>query len=297
MSVMFGGTVVIEPSFLFPIKILQKIEEEKVTGFPIVPTILSMLLDLETLKQHNLSSLRYISNTGAALPVDHIKNFRKIFPKVQVFSMFGLTECKRICYLEPEDIDKKLGSVGKAMPNCEVFLVDENGNQVTRGEIGELVVRGTNVMRGYWNAPELTAKVYRNGSTLGEKLLYTGDYFRMDEDGYLYFIGRKDDMIKTKGERVSPKEIENILCGMKDIKEAAVIGLPDRIFGQVIKAFIVKSNDSNVESREVLLFCSNNMESFMIPKYIEFLEELPKSPNGKIDKKKLKELNTNLSQN
>lgn len=289
MTFMYSGTIVLENSMIFPVEILKKIQEEKVTGFPIVPTILAMLLKMESIGNFDLSSLRYISNTGAALPVEHIKSFRKLFPNVLVYSMFGLTECKRISYLPPEDIDRKPGSVGKAMPNCEVFILDENGNEVTPNTIGELVVRGSNVMRGYWNSLELTDKSYKNGKYQQEKWLFTGDYFYKDNEGYLYFVGRKDDMIKTKGERVSPKELENILCTLEGVSEAAVIGVPDEILGQAIKAFIVLKPNYNLDQNNILRFCKNNVELFMIPKYIEFIDSLPKTPNGKIDKKKLKE--------
>jgi len=288
MAFMFGGTIVLEKSFNFPMDMLKVLQKEKITGFPIVPTILAMLLKLKNLSGYDLGGLRYISNTGAALPVEHIKKFRSLFPEVQLFSMFGLTECKRISYLSPDLIDKKPGSVGKAIPNCETFIVDERDSVVQTGRIGELVVRGSNVMRGYWNAEDLTSKIYRNWKLGGEKVLYTGDLFYEDEDGFLYFVGRKDDMIKSKGERISPKEIENILCSMEGVVEAAVIGVPDEILGQSIKAFIVKKMDSGLLQNEVLLYCSKNMETFMIPKEIEFLDALPKSPNGKVDKKSLK---------
>jgi amino acid adenylation domain-containing protein len=289
MSIMFGGTLILETSFMFPIKIVQLIEDEKVTGFPIVPTIIALLLKMKDIERYKFDSLRYISNTGAAFPVPHIQKFNRLFPNIKIYSMFGLTECKRIAYLPPEEISNRPSSVGKAMPNCEVFILDENGNEVPNGEIGELVVRGSNVMRGYWNAPELTEKVYRKGLYQGETLLYSGDLFRQDEESYLYFLGRKDDMIKSKGERISPKEIENILCSIDGVAEAAVIGVPDEILGQVIKAFIVKKDGFQTETNDILYYCSKNMESFMVPKFIEFIKELPKSPNGKIDKKILKQ--------
>ncbi len=288
MSVMFGGKLILETSFMFPLKILQTIEEEKVSGFPIVPTIVALLLKMKELEKYKLNSLRYITNTGAAFPIPHIQKFNQFFPHVKIFSMYGLTECKRISYLPSDQIQKRPGSVGKAIPNCEVFLVDENNNDVKPGEIGELVVRGSNVMRGYWNSPELTQKVYRQGKIQGETLLYTGDLFKQDEDGYLYFLGRKDDMIKSKGERISPKEIENILCSIQGVAEAAVIGVPDEILGQAVKAYIVKKENIEIDQNYILQFCMKNMESFMVPKYVEFIAELPKSPNGKVDKKILK---------
>ncbi len=288
MSMMFGGTVVFE-SFLFPVKVLKCIEREKVTGFPLVPTIAAFILKQQNLSEYDLGSLRYMTNTGAALPVEHIRQLNSRFPNVRLFSMFGLTECKRTCFLPPEELDKRPGSVGKAIPNCETFVVDENGKEVAPGEVGELIIRGSNVMRGYWNAPELTAKAYRPGWFPGEKFLYSGDYFKTDEEGFLYFLGRKDDMIKTKGERVSPKEIENVLCDLKGVSEAAVIGVPDEVLGQAVKAFIVRNSDGSITEKDVLKHCSRNLEPFMMPKYIVFLDSLPKSAHGKIDKSALKE--------
>lgn len=288
MSVMFGGTVVLEKSFLYFHQVLKKIADEKITGFPIVPTIVAMLLNLQDLSQYDFSSLRYITNTGAALPAEHIRRFRALFPDIAVISMFGLTECKRVGYLPPEQIDLRPGSVGKAMPNCETRIVDEEGRPAARGQIGELIIRGANVMAGYWKDPDLTARVYRTDPATGRRWLYSGDYFKEDEEGYLYFLGRKDDMIKTRGERVSPKEIENILSRMPEIAEAAVIGIPDKILGQVPKAFIVPAAGQDLTRSQVLQYAAGHMENFMVPKEVEFLEALPKTPNGKIDKKQLK---------
>ncbi|UCC98573.1 MAG: AMP-binding protein [Phycisphaerales bacterium] len=288
MAFMFGGTVVLEKSFLYLHRILERVAKEKVTGFPIVPTVVAMLLKLQNLTNYDFSTLRYMTNTGAALPVEHIRKLRGMFPHVTLISMFGLTECKRVSYLPEEELDRIPSSVGKAMPNCEVFVVDEDGNQVTPGQTGELIIRGSNVMQGYWADPDLTAKAYKERRYPGERTLHSGDYFRQDEQGFLYFLGRKDDMIKSRGERISAKEIENIICNMEGVTEAAVIGVPDEIFGQVIKAHIVPAPDVDLTDKEVLKYCSENMESFMVPKYIEFMGSLPKTPNGKIDKKQLK---------
>ncbi|MHC4461914.1 MAG: class I adenylate-forming enzyme family protein [Planctomycetota bacterium] len=288
MAVMFGGTVVLEKSFLYLHKVLQRITQEKVSGFPIVPTVVAMLLKLQDLKKYDFSTLRYMTNTGAALPVEHIRRLRSLFPQVTIISMFGLTECKRICFLPPEELDQRPSSVGKAMPNCEVFVVDKGGNEVAPGETGELIIRGSNVMQGYWKDPELTAKAYHPGCYPGERILYSGDYFRKDEDGFLYFLGRKDDMIKSKGERISAKEVENNICCMEGVTEAAVIGVPDEILGHAIKAHIVPKPGAELTESQVKKYCTANMEIFMVPKYIEFMDDLPKTPNGKIDKKKLK---------
>ena len=288
MAFMFGGTVVLEKSFLYLHRILERIAQEKVTGFPIVPTIVAMLLKLRDLKRYDFSTLRYMTNTGAALPVEHIRRLRSMFPQVTMISMFGLTECKRVCYLPPEELDRRPSSVGKAMPNCEVFVVDEDGNEVAPGQTGELIIRGSNVMQGYWRDPGLTTKTYRNRHYPSERMLYSGDYFRKDEQGFLYFLGRKDDMIKSKGERISAKEVENNICGMQGVAEVAVIGLPDEILGQAIKAYIVPAPEVELTEKQVMRYCSASMETFMVPKYIEFMDNLPKTPNGKIDKKQLK---------
>jgi amino acid adenylation domain-containing protein len=288
MAFMFGGTVVLEKSFLYLHSILERIAQEKVTGFPIVPTIVAMLLKLQDLKKYDFSTLRYMTNTGAALPVEHIRKLRDMFPHVTMISMFGLTECKRVSYLPPEELDSIPSSVGKAMPNCEVFVVDENGNEVPPGETGELIIRGSNVMQGYWADPEITARTYKDGQYPSGRILHSGDYFRQDERGFLYFLGRKDDMIKSKGERISAKEVENNISSMEGVAEVAVIGVPDEILGQAIKAYIVPALGVKLQEKQVLKYCAENMETFMVPKYIEFMDSLPKTPNGKIDKKQLK---------
>jgi long-chain acyl-CoA synthetase len=287
MAFSFGGTVVLEKSFAFPYKIMETIEKEHITGFPIVPTMIAILLRMKNLCKFDLSSLRYITNTAAALPVAHIKKMQSLFPNVKVFSMYGLTECKRVSYLPPEYLGEKPDSVGVPIPNEEVFIVDEAGNEVAPNEIGELVVRGANVMCGYWNAPEETAKAFRPGSKLGEVLLYTGDLFRRDEEGFLYFVGRKDDMIKSKGERISPKEIENVLCELGGVAEAAVIGVPDEILGSAIKAFVIKDSNARITEKDVIKYCASKLEPFRVPKYIVFVERFQKTCTGKIDKKLL----------
>ena len=288
MAFLFGGTVVLEKSFVYPYKVMERLVQEKATGFPIVPTMVALLLQMENLAKFDCRSLRYISNTAAALPVSYIKKFQALFPHVTIYSMYGLTECKRVSYLPPEELDHRPESVGIPMPNEEVLIVNEKGEEVGPGEVGELVVRGSNVMQGYWNAPEETSRTYRPGRYRGEALLYSGDLFKKDEEGFLYFIARKDDLIKTKGERVSPKEIENMLCEVEGVVEAAVIGVPDDIFGQAIKAFIVQKKNIELTEEKLMKFCLKNLEPFMVPKYIEFRDSLQKSPAGKIDKKLLK---------
>jgi long-chain acyl-CoA synthetase len=249
--------------------------------------MVALLLQMQDLSRFDFSSLRYISNTAAALPVPHIRRLIEMFPAARIYSMYGLTECKRVAYMPPEKLAERPGSVGIPMPNCEVFVVDEEGREVGPNQVGELVVRGANVMQGYWGSPEETARRFRPGKCRGDVLLYSGDLFRRDEEGFLYFVARRDDMIKTKGERVSPKEIENVICELKGVAEVAVIGVPDDILGQAVKAFLVLSAGAALSENDILNHCKKNLEPFMVPKYIEFRNALPKTSTGKTDKKLL----------
>ena len=286
MTFKVGGTLVLEKSFTYPHAVLQRLVETHATGFPLVPTISAILLQMD-LSKYDFSGLRYVTNTGAALPTEHITRLRELLPHVQVFSMYGLTECKRVSYLPLDQIDIRPGSVGRAMPNSETYIVDENGRRLPYGEVGELVVRGANVMKGYWEAPERTAERLKPGDIPGEMVLYTGDLFRCDEEGYLYFVGRRDDIIKSRGEKVSPKEIENILFSHPEIAEAAVVGDPDPVLGQSIRAVVSLREGSHVSERDVLAWCRQSLEDYMVPQRVEFRDALPKSPNGKVDKKQL----------
>jgi long-chain acyl-CoA synthetase len=284
MSVLKGATVVMETSFAFPVKVLETMVREKVTVFPGVPTVFSLLLNLKTLRNYDLASLRKITNTAAALTEEHIKQLRGLFPHAQLYSMYGLTECKRVTYLPPSQLDIRPTSVGRGMPNEEVWLVDENGARLPNGSTGELVIRGSNVMRGYWEKPAATAERLKPGPIPGEMILYSGDLFRTDSEGWLYFVARKDDIIKSRGEKVSPKEVENTLYSLEGVLDAAVIGVDDPILGQAVKAFLVMKEGKTYTEREVIKFCLSRMESFMAPKYVQFVAELPKTNTGKIKK-------------
>ncbi len=288
MAAIFGGTVVLEKGFVYLHDTLRKISEHCVTALPVVPTVLAMMLKLQGIEEYDFSSLKYITNAGAALPVRYTRQLRKLIPHVKIYPMYGLTECVRTCYLKPEFIDERPDSVGFEIPNCKVWIADENGHETGPDEVGELVVTGANVMDGYYKDPELTAQVFRPGPLPEQVHLYTGDFFRRDKDGFLYFVSRKGDMIKTRGERVSPLEVENLLLQIDGISETAVIGVPDEIFGQVVKAFVVLNEGYPLTDQQILKSCSETMENYMVPKYIEIVEALPKTPNGKIDKKQLK---------
>jgi long-chain acyl-CoA synthetase len=264
----FGGTLILEPTFVYPNEIIKKIESEKVTGFPVVPTILAILLQ-RGWQPEKLRTLRYMTNTAAALPVNHIRNIREKLPWVKFYSMYGLTECKRALYLPPEQIDERPGSVGIAIPGTKAWLEEEPGHQSTPSVTGELVIQGPHVMRGYWEDPEATAAIYRDALTAADRILYSGDLFRMDEEGYYYFVSRKDDIIKSRGEKISPREIE------------------DPVLGQKIKLFVV-SSDPSLTEMQVKYRCSRTLEDFMVPQIVEIRESLPKTEGGKIKKSALR---------
>lgn len=284
MAFRTGARLVLERSFTFPAQILNLMVAEGVTGFPGVPTIYSILAELKSLKDYDLTKIRYVTNTAAALPVKHILMLRDIFPTARIYSMYGLTECKRCTYLPPKDIDRKPSSVGIAIPNTEMWIVDEDGNKVAPGVVGQLVIRGATVMKGYWEKPEATAKKLKPGPLPGEQVLYTGDHCKMDEEGYLYFVGRMDDVIKSRGEKVAPKEVENVLMNIPGVKEAAVIGVPDDILGQAVKAFVVLEEGVTMTEKQLQKECQSRLENFMVPKHIVTVPSLPKTDTGKIKK-------------
>ncbi|MDA8164974.1 MAG: AMP-binding protein [Desulfobacteraceae bacterium] len=286
MAFKTGATLVLEKSFSYPYRIVKTLLDRQVTGFPIVPTMSAILLQLD-LRNHSFDHLRFISNTAAALPPSHIEKLRLAFPRTRIYSMYGLTECKRVAYLPPDQLAKRPGSVGKAMPNTEVFIVDEHGNELGPGQVGELVIRGANVMCGYWERPEETAARLRPGRYPGERLLYSGDLFTMDEEGYLYFVARKGEVFKSRGEKVSPVEIEKVLYELDGVVQTAVIGIPDPVLGHAIKAFVVPAAGSPLSADQVRRHCAARLEDYLVPQQVEFREDLPKTETGKLDKKAL----------
>jgi len=284
MAFSSGARLVLERSFAFPRQILRRVSEEGVSGFPGVPTMFSMLAEMKSLGPFDLSKVRYVTNTAGALTAKHIRSLREIFRGARIYSMYGLTECKRCTYLPPEDLDRKPTSVGIAIPNTEVWIVDERGERVPPGGIGQLVIRGATVMKGYWEKPEATAQTLRPGPLPGESVLYTGDYCRMDEDGYVYFVARMDDVIKSRGEKVAPSEVETALMNIAGVKEAAVIGVPDEALGQAVKAFVVLESGARLAAKDLQRLCRARLESFMVPKYIAIVPGLPRTDTGKIRK-------------
>ena len=183
-------------------------------------------------------------------------------------------------------MDRCPASVGRPIPNCEVRVVDERGDPVMPGEVGELLIRGANVMQGYWHDRDMTERTFRADGETTMRWLHSGDYFRADEAGYLYFLSRRDDLIKTRGERVSPREVEDVICELEAVRETAVIGVPDDVLGQAIKAFVV-CDEALLDEKRILRHCLKRLEPLMVPKYIEFVEALPKTERGKINRREL----------
>ncbi len=280
MVVAFGGTLLLERSFAYPAAVLERVAAEGVTGFPGVPTIFSVLLSLD-LSGYDLSRLRYFTNTAAALPTAHVRQLRERFPHVALYSMYGLTETKRTLYLPPAEVDLRPGSVGIPIPGTEVWLEDEQGRRLGPNEVGQLVVRGRHVMRGYWGDPEATARRFRPGPLAGERVCYTGDLFRADPDGRYYFVARMDDILKVGGEKVAPREIENVLYQLAGVREAAVIGVPDERLGQAIKAFVVADRPELTEA-DVMRHCRAHLEDYLLPRQVVLCAALPKSESGKL---------------
>jgi long-chain acyl-CoA synthetase len=288
MSVTIGGSLIVEQSFIFQTSVYKQIELFKPTVFPGVPTIFAKMITTHKKIGISFDCINKVTNTAATLPIEFIPDLKKIFPNALIFKMYGLTECKRVCYLEPELIDIKPGSVGKAIPGTEVFLLSQENNPVLPGERGILYIRGPHIMMGYWNKEELSKEMLKRGNLTGEKILCSNDWFEMDEDGFLYFLGRTDDIIKTRGEKVSPTEIENVIYKIDGIKEVAVIGISDEIEGEAIIAFITTHGNMVMDEKKIKKICISNLELFMVPKLYIFIDEMPKNSNGKIDKKELK---------
>jgi len=282
VSVMTGGTVVLEKGMAFPAVIVQKLKNENVTGFPLVPTIAAIFLQMKDLEPGSFPHLRYITNAAAAMPVPHIERLVDLFPTSKFYSMYGLTECMRGLYMPPDELIRRTDSVGRAIPNTEAYVVDEHGKRLGPGLVGELVIRGAHVMKGYWENEEETVKRLKPGENPWELVLHTGDLFRTDEEGYFYFVSRKDDIIKSRGEKVPPKEVENAIYMLEGVKEVAVVGVPDPILGMAIKAVVVPAEGAVLSDREIIGHCMRNLEDFMVPKHVEFRQELPKTDSGKI---------------
>ena len=291
------GARVVLLNYLLPRDVIKAIEREKVTGLTAVPPLYIQLTQLawpESITGH----LRYFANTGGRMPRETLDALRRHLPQTKPFLMYGLTEAFRSTFLPPCEVDKRPDSIGKAIPNAEILVLREDGSPCAPNEPGELVHRGALVGMGYWNDPEKTAERYKPlpvhapgreaGLVLPEIAVFSGDTVRMDEEGFLYFIGRRDEMMKTSGYRVSPTEVEEILYATKMVGECVAFGVDDDRLGQAIQVIATPPADGALDVAALLAECKTRMPAYMVPAGIEVRNgPLPRNPNGKIDRKTL----------
>lgn len=291
------GARVVLLNYLLPRDVLNTVTRERVTGLTAVPPLWIQLSRLEW-PEGTDEHLRYFATTGGRMPLDTLRTLRERLPRTRPYLMYGLTEAFRATYLPPEQADIRPTSIGKAIPNAEVLVLREDGSECAPNEPGELVQRGPLVAMGYWNDAEKTAERFRplpanaccrcNGLMLPEIAVFSGDTVRQDEEGYLYFVGRRDEMIKTSGYRVSPTEIEEVLYATRMVGECVAFGMPDATLGQIIHAVVTPTDDAPVDCDALLAECRARMPAYMVPARFEVRSgPLPRNPNGKIDRKAL----------
>lgn len=282
-----GGCVVLAQNLLFPHLLMDTIARERISGFSGVPSTYALLLERVKLGDYDLSSLRYLTQAGGAMSPALTRRMRAALPDARLFVMYGQTEAtSRLTWLPPEQLDEKLGSVGIPVDGVALRIAREDGSDAATGEPGEVRVRGANVMRGYWNNPEATATILRDG------WLRTGDMGHLDADGYLFLAGRRSDMIKTGAHRVHPNDIEDVIVELAGVSEAAVVGIDDDVLGQVIKAFVVAPGLPLRSENMVKAHCRERLASYKIPREIEFVSALPRTASGKVRRAALLEPRT-----
>lgn len=280
-----GGSLAIGVDLLFPNDVIKRIKRDEATGLAGVPSTFAILLHRSKLAEEPMPSLRYVTQAGGAMAPDLIRRLVAAVPKAKVFVMYGATEAgARLTYLEPGELPRKLGSIGKAIPDVDVRVLREDGSETAVDEVGEIVARGENIMSGYWDAPEETAAV------LDEHGFHTGDLGRRDAEGFLYVVGRKREMIKCGANRISPLEVEEVLLEHPAVHEAAVIGVPHELLGEAIVAFVAFRPGSGGEELESLRnFAASRLPEYKNPGHIRIWPELPKSGAGKIQKDVLRQ--------
>ncbi|HYD60373.1 MAG TPA: acyl-CoA ligase (AMP-forming), exosortase A system-associated [Noviherbaspirillum sp.] len=292
-----GATAVLM-NYLLPRDVVRIVEEERITGLAAVPPLWIQLAQ-QAWPEH--TSLRYLTNSGGAMPQPVLASLRTALPRASVYLMYGLTEAFRSTYLPPSELDRRPDSIGRAIPNAEIMVVRPDGSLCDVDEPGELVHRGALVSLGYWNDPERTAERFRrvpgadNSLTLPELAVWSGDTVRMDAEGFLYFIGRRDEMIKVSGYRVSPTEVEEVLHATGLVAEAAACGVPHPALGQAIVAAVTPAEGREVTPESLLQECRLRLPGYMVPSHIALrTESLPRNPNGKIDRNVLRNAFNNL---
>ena len=279
-----GASLSVNQNFMYPNVILDQMKEHEVTGLSGVPSTFSILLHRSAIRQYSFPSLRYVTQAGAPMSPAVAVELKKVFPDVKIFIMYGQTEASaRLSYLPPEDLERKPGSVGIAIPGVELELLDKDGKPVPRGERGEIVARGDNIMSGYWKRPDETDSVLRSTG------LWTGDLAWQDDDGYFYIVSRKSDIIKSGSHRIGPQEIEDVIMEHPAVSEVAVIGIPDEILDERIKACVVLKPQVQCTEKELRKHCRAILPAYKVPHVIEFHQALPKTSTGKIKRAALRQ--------
>jgi acyl-CoA synthetase (AMP-forming)/AMP-acid ligase II len=286
-----GASVVLNNGFkLYPEEVLQEMQQRECTGLAGVPSTYQILLRKSRFREFEFPALRWFQQAGGKLPNPYIAEILDAFPAVRFFLMYGQTEATaRLSYLPPERLGDKMGSIGKGLPSLRLGVLKPDGTPVSRGsnETGEIVAAGDNITLGYWNDPAETAKYFRNGR------LHTGDIARVDSDGFIFVVERERELIKSGGNRVSAKEVEDVIAELPEVIEVAVLGAPHELLGEAIKAFVVVSPDANIMPGAIEAHCRKRLPAFKSPEEILFLKTMPHNGSGKVLKPKLRELIAN----
>jgi acyl-CoA synthetase (AMP-forming)/AMP-acid ligase II len=287
-----GGSLVLDSRFMYPEVILDHMERAACTGFAGVPSHFQILLRKSSLRNRSFPSLRYLQQAGGHLAPSLVDELRAALPHVKVFTMYGQTEATaRLSYLPPDLLDTKRGSIGKGISGVTLRVTNESGTEVAAGEVGEIVAKGANIAKGYWRAPDASAECFRDG------WLHTGDLATIDRDGFIYIVGREKDFIKVRGERTACGQIEAKLLEHDSVLEVAVVGVPDDIFGEAVKAFIVPRTAADPDlARRLRTFYESRIPAHLVPKEIVLVPELPKNAAGKVLKRALGSVGTGQSE-
>ena len=296
LSSIFSGATLAIPRSILPADICQTVSRENVTGMAAVPMLWQQLCHPRSpFLKTKFPSLRYITNTGGQMPEQLTRQIRECHPQVEIYLMFGLTEAFRSTYLPPEQAVLRPTSIGKAIPNVEILVLNSEGKQCKPGEIGELVHRGANISLGYWRQPEATRRVFRRNplsrpsELIGETVVFSGDNVKTDEEGFLYYVGRKDSQMKSHGMRVSPEEVEEYLLRSRALAHAVVFGIPNNDGESDIIAAVVPIDPSSFVRDELLRYCKAEMAEYLIPKDILVMDAFPQTSSGKPDRVQIRE--------
>jgi acyl-CoA ligase (AMP-forming) (exosortase A-associated) len=290
-SVKVGATLVLHRSHL-PADICRALVEHEITGCAGVPPMwIQLMSSVSPFRQTRFPHLRYMTNSGGKFPTSVLRQYREAVPHTRIFLMYGLSEAFRSTYLDPREVDHRPDSIGKAIPETEIFVLGPDGRECAPGVPGELVHSGPTVGIGYWNDPQTTARVYRTvllpGHTAPTRVVFSGDLVQKDAEGFLYFAGRRDHLIKSQGFRISPDEVEELLLASGLVNEAAVCGKPDELSGQVIIAHVVPKADVTGVEAALQAFCRREMPHYMQPRRIAVHDALPRTASGKLDRQQL----------